>query len=995
MKMVCTDSNNNTYFKCLNSDVYYSIETALPSHSKFSDICRNDPYFYQTCGAGHKEVLTSNSNLDILCGYYICQDDSGSYTSSYKADYSYSCNKVNNCHNTALDEADCSESDREIMNELTIWTPNSKICDGVCNLHNCEDESFCNGLIYGVKIDGNYTPPFEVKPTFPLYDEDDASCISLRDNTTTHIFNYTRCAPFIYSESAMNEGQWLFRQKNPFCTNFIDQTNCTDKDRVAMTCIVNGFPATISKQILCHGIDDMNICNDGIENVCFKLSASCTVHKHKMCDNTDDCLDRSDEMDLICFHLTNSNCERRLGNKNLPLPLAWLGDNVSDCYDGKDEVEDYWPVCRAGSSYRFVSDNSSCTEYFICFNGNLINLEELCDRIETCGNENEICKVSRRRLDLWTSQPTDLGGTKHLFHCLKGLATLKHHTAECKNVNFSFNRENVFGLSKSTKLNLPLKTYDCKNTYGELYVYTACMENCDSNVDCPLSAKVSHDSCSGQYSDRVYTIQNSQDLTFLLRSKGSYHSNIFVCKNNKCIDYNQVCDLVNDCGDNSDEDMCINHFECTESKEYIYTTQVCNGVIDCKDLSDECNGRCGKQIIGTLSLKVFAWGIGIMAVIFNIIVIIENLQSLRRSKKILVLLNKILILLISLGDLLVGEYLILISYMDLIHNTYHCVAQQEWITSKWCFSLGLISTIGSQISLLSMTALSCARFSGIRNSMRIGGGIDKKSITLITMIVVLIISSSCFIAAVPLFNALEDFFVNGVYYDDTFPLFIGLTDKKTNIKILEAYYGSIRQETISWKIINKLVGNMFTTNYDGITYKKVEFYGNDPVCLFKYFVLQDDPQKPFVWIILLLDFTCFLIISISYIAIAVISIGSSKELAWSGSTLIQQNRNKKMQRKISLIIFTDFCCWLPFIIVCGLHTLDVVDASSWYSLFSIIALPINSVINPLLYDNSIYNCFQKAKHTATSLLLEFTNLAYSIKQEKSNEITTAQKTTRL
>ena len=60
-----------------------------------------------------------------------------------------------------------------------------------------------------------------------------------------------------------------------------------------------------------------------------------------------------------------------------------------------------------------------------------------------------------------------------------------------------------------------------------------------------------------------------------------------------------------------------------------------------------------------------------------------------------------------------------------------------------------------------------------------------------------------------------------------------------------------------------------------------------------------------------------------------------------------------MQRKISAIITTDFFCWIPFVIVSFFHTLEVIDATPWYALFSIIILPINSLINPLLYDNKI------------------------------------------
>ena len=66
-------------------------------------------------------------------------------------------------------------------------------------------------------------------------------------------------------------------------------------------------------------------------------------------------------------------------------------------------------------------------------------------------------------------------------------------------------------------------------------------------------------------------------------------------------------------------------------------------------------------------------------------------------------------------------------------------------------------------------------------------------------------------------------------------------------------------------------------------------------------------------------------------------------------------RNRRMNRRIAIIITTDFLCWIPFITTCILHSLEVVDATPWYSIFSMIILPINSVINPFLYDGAITN----------------------------------------
>ena len=58
--------------------------------------------------------------------------------------------------------------------------------------------------------------------------------------------------------------------------------------------------------------------------------------------------------------------------------------------------------------------------------------------------------------------------------------------------------------------------------------------------------------------------------------------------------------------------------------------------------------------------------------------------------------------------------------------------------------------------------------------------------------------------------------------------------------------------------------------------------------------------------------------------------------------------------KILAIIVTDFFCWIPLGVVAFLHLAELIDATSWYPYFSILILPINSVINPFLYESDFY-----------------------------------------
>lgn len=71
--------------------------------------------------------------------------------------------------------------------------------------------------------------------------------------------------------------------------------------------------------------------------------------------------------------------------------------------------------------------------------------------------------------------------------------------------------------------------------------------------------------------------------------------NKYRCKNHKCINIENVCDDIDDCGDNSDELDCkskiINKLDSLRihkcDNKVIYEDRICDGVFDCKDRSDE------------------------------------------------------------------------------------------------------------------------------------------------------------------------------------------------------------------------------------------------------------------------------------------------------------------------------------------------------------------------------------------------------------------------
>ena len=929
-----------------------------------SALCSDDPHYYQACGTADTKDNVEITNGNILCGGFLCVYNRGGKTGIYNTVRSNHiiCDGRSNCDNTELDEEGCSEavtlpSGREIASD--------EICNDVCDDYYCEDETTCNGYSYGMYCDRTYSsggvwyiPPGgicngyqgcgngEDEPNCTVTNETLYTCEHYFSGVTVPVHNFTRCTVFNYY--------------NKYCSDYASsQTNCSDPTRVGVKCLVNGYLSSVSKYMICHG--EKAICDDNFENQCIQTSSQCTVHRHLMCDGQPDCNDKSDETGLTCNTMTLEKCERRGGQKGeLPIPLAWLRDGVKDCLNGIDELDDIWSTCGSNKSFRLVTSNDKCENVYLCPWGDpgYVEYSELCDGVETCGNENRICSDARKQPKLFTAVlSTDKSLTKHLSYCIKGIKSTKNFKNHCFTINtFMFANENIYGGTNTTVI-MPNILQDCDHLFGEQYLYTSCADKC-FNSSCPLRNIPRYEACPGQYHNRIGTIANNEFLTFVTKSHGDIYTNrYFVCDNKIiCIDYSQVCNLIDDCGDGSDEDRCTNNFKCNGS--YIPMTKKCDGSFDCLDLTDECNNQCSRQILEGNALKCSSWVIGFLAVLANLIILSKNTGTLKKCKTAVALLNKSLVMMISFGDLLVGIYLFVISIYDgVIFKEEYCTQQIGWITSIHCSIIGVLSTIGSQVSLFAMCALSLTRIYGIKNSMRIPGEVTLIKSLQVAGGVFMMTMSSIIIAVIPIISKFEDFFVNGVKYAEEIQIFIGTMNKETLFAVFQGYFGRMKEKTLSWHMINKMMSEMYShdNGYEDYTknIQKVDFYGNDGVCLFKYFVKENDPQRHLVWAILALNFVCFFFITASYLIIGIISHKSSKSLTQSGGNQQITQRNRKMNLRITIIITTDFLCWVPFIMICVLHSLEILDATPWYGLFSMIILPINSVINPLIYDDTV------------------------------------------
>ena len=978
LKNVCFNETTKLhYFKCTHSDVYYQPDYNELNLQTVTEVCKNDTFVYQACGFN-----TRISDTKVFCGGYICDR-------KIRDGHRYVPCSGNNCRE---DSRGCT---------MNSETRDPTICDGKCDskIGFCRDESECNGYVYGVSC---YRGSWPRK--IPVYmvcngqtscedesDEKDCmitdantinSCIHYYDEVRTEritevpILNYTRCSVF-----DVNNGVY------PYCANYLDQTNCSDIERVGGYCKVNGFNSSVSKFMVCYEYDPIaelpiSICDDNSQNQCLMFSSTnCRIHKHRVCDGINDCVDGIDEISEDCKIMTyplNFTCVRRfnLNNRNTEIPISWIMDNVTDCLDGEDENNTKWQnlFCK-GEFRRFLLPGEKCQDVYRCpgKDRHYVSFENLCDGVESCGNggENDVCNTAKD-MPLFNRTASYNGSIRNV--CISSTPT-------CELRNFLGGKNNVFGLMPAEIL-VPASKISCKNLFGEYYLFISCMDLClETDVVCSIREmdSLKYDSCPGLAPNRTYTISVGEKsiLTFMERSEnGLYHQEFFKCKNSKCVEYKQVCDLVDDCGDMSDEINCVNHMICKETlnssnQQFISLSQKCDGIYDCFDLSDECNDECGKQILGGRMLKVSCWFMGILAMLLNGFIMIKEFITLADCETEQLMISKVLMSIIGMGDFLIGLYLIVLSVYDsIIFGKEFCQHQADWLTGTPCLMLGVLSTLGSQISVFTMTVLSLIRMYGLTcRPMEMPEPINSSSISRVFILVVAIIVAAFSIAVTPLVPFFEDFFVLGMFYDPAYKVFVGFPNKERHVKILQKYYehkttgyAANVSDTMSWRDISERINSMFSQDYGKLTRRPVHFYGNDGVCLFKYFVRTDDARRsrqslvaetkvsdPVVWTMLALNFSCFIIITCSY---AMLTYGTKKSAKKSG-----QNENpdrvkseRAIQKKITVIIATDFLCWVPFIFISSLHNLDYIDASSWYVTLAMTVLPLNSVVNPLVYE---------------------------------------------
>ena len=1009
-------SHSNRFYKVRRSNCKRTLFSRVcPNDTTFYQACGHQRCA-RGSAAGSKRKLGIDSESFFgpgvaACGYLICQWDSrgdslmlvepyGELVRSFGFDcqgdrenrcvnyindgtlvHKYVCDRKSN-----LDSQGTSlhRNSSSYLNEIH----KKSFCDKHCDNFNCEDEAFCHNMTIGLYCqDMQYSQDTIYVPANQICDGN-PNCYSHVDENNCRSFKETcmtlntfllqnsgqlikPVSRFLSPQAKCSYPSLIIKEK--VCIDYKDQMNCTGSTISPLLCKVNGYPTTISEYVVCQG-KGLGLCDDQIDNECIEAETECIIHKHKLCDGFKDCRGGHDEGNSFCFEKLSYQeiyCVRKLSRDNVArkLPDKWVLDGVSDCRNNVDEkTEDWKKLCGFGliNYYVYLSDEkencSQATQFKCPLSPKLLNLDRVCSGNAMDNCDAEVCTTARKEFrvninDKLTDMRSD-SGAKRTFYCLPGLHELETYAGSCTEMQFP-GRRKVVGIPDILVLSsqkFAVSYIKCSETFGDLYVYLMCSGLCGKSVyDCPLKSTAGLGTCLNYPNGKtVLSIGDDGRLVLAtVKRNNIFSQELFLCDNGHCITFDKVCNVVDDCGDLSDEKSCFNNFKCNDSREYIPLTSKCDKKFDCFDYSDECNDECDNQItmFDHVSYKVIAWIFGVSATALNAITLLHGFSQYRELKSDTAMINKIFVILITFGDLLQGVFLLVLSIGEQFFNKSTCVTQFEWTTSDLCTFLGVLSTVGSLVSLYSMTILSIIRASKINSMVPPKETLSRKRTLWLSLIVITIIIVSTFISVIPVIS-FEDFFVEKLIYDDN-PLLVGAPDKVKHLKITESYFGRIRgtftQEAVFWRKIRDLISELFANNK--VTGRSIDFYGSNGFCLFSYFVRKETTYKWFSIIILGLNFLCVLIIVVSYIVITVVSLKTSRSVSNSQA----EKNNKKLQRKITIIIMTDILTWLPFIVICIVNYTELVDTSSWYSLFCVFFLRINCIINPIgIYDESIF-----------------------------------------
>ena len=653
------------------------------------------------------------------------------------------------------------------------------------------------------------------------------------------------------------------------------------------TCFHTNFPTFVGGNWSESHVHCTSYCDQDLCRGVFLCSNNRAVFLSQFCDGFVDCSDGSDE-------ITNQpgfKCNKCV------LPQSNLYDDVAHCDNNAD-------TC--------FSNNGTC---FHCFDNRLIiSSDQLCDGRADCHDMSDECLCdSYFDTEMCASMFEDKN-----FQC--------------------FDNENLEPWHSSVK---------------------------DSASDSTAAAKTLFVYCRSKFNPSIFTVPcDGRPECRDFRDECQCSNPPEFC-NDSCHSYllmgDRYCDGIEDpawqyinkseCPQGFDELFCPKRFKCNASgKVSVDVLQVCDGRTDCDDNSDETNCPSASRIlsifssdtemIANLAIKSAFWIIGLVVMVGNSYVIITTIALLKKKQTLEgIRFQHFIILNISIADFIMGIYLITIASFDASFSGIYGTVDREWRSSLRCSIIGSLAVISSETTCFLMVVLTGFRLKNITKA------VESLNASLLPWKICLASTwiFSLFLGIVPLLPQTSQYFLysfsytsslrNGTWYADKLEQFACRIAALSNTTI--TFDGN------KFRSVETFVAGSLPYN---ASMSLIGYYGETSVCMPRFFVAYGKSSWEFVLAIITLNFLCFVFIAVSYFIIYKHSTSSSAKLRTNKPT----NQATRMQKRISRIIATDFCCWIPICIMTYVR-LAVEFSDIVYQISAVLLLPINSALNPLLF----------------------------------------------
>ena len=347
------------------------------------------------------------------------------------------------------------------------------------------------------------------------------------------------------------------------------------------------------------------------------------------------------------------------------------------------------------------------------------------------------------------------------------------------------------------------------------------------------------------------------------------------------------------------------------------TTQIIvdNAATCCFVTKAKCNSTssrspfltCGRLLPFDV-LRVGIWIISILALINNVLGILVRGRKATQLNRVQLL----LITNLSISDFLMGVYLITLLSVDLYYHDYFPSHSESWRNSMLCKVSGAISVLSSETSVFFITLISIDRFLRVKFPLS-KYLLSNKS----TRIVLPLLWSVAFSISISSF--VLSWMDSDVY---------SVSETCVGLPISRQPLYTINTTTIP---VSKPFRPKY--RYEGVTIQQLVYTGSEPSMQFSFAIFA------------ILNSMCFLVVGFCYITIFISVRQSAKR-----SGLAISRKEIHMAKKLSLLVLTDFCCWVPIGVLSILVQAGAVEvnpvAHAWIATF---ILPINSSINPFLY----------------------------------------------